>query len=97
MAVEVRLWSGLRRLTDGAEVVTVEVHNLAAFQNGFRCPTTHLDCHALFAAEVAAPQLCFGGIARAYPLDYLTRPCKNTSSKSRGNAAVEFGGHNLDP
>lgn len=37
-----------------SEVVTVEVHNLAAFQNGFRCPTTHLDCHALFAAEVAA-------------------------------------------
>ncbi len=41
-------------------VVTVEVHNLAAFQNAFRCPAWHLDTHALFARHLA-PQ--FGGRA----------------------------------
>ncbi len=29
-------------------VVTLEVHNLAAFQNAFRCPTEHLDARRLF-------------------------------------------------
>jgi ribose-phosphate pyrophosphokinase len=31
-------------------VVTLEVHNLAAFQNAFRCRTVHLDTHRLFVA-----------------------------------------------
>ncbi len=35
-------------------VVTLEVHNLAAFQNSFRCPTDHLDCAKLFADHFAA-------------------------------------------
>jgi ribose-phosphate pyrophosphokinase len=35
-------------------VVGLEVHNVAAFQNAFRCSTLHLDMHAAFAAEVAA-------------------------------------------
>ena len=30
-------------------VVTVTTHDLAAFQNAFRCATEHLDVHALFA------------------------------------------------
>lgn len=34
-------------------VVTLEVHNLAAFQNAFRCTTDHLDCAQLFAAHFA--------------------------------------------
>ena len=34
-------------------VVTLEVHNLAAFQNAFRCPTDHLDCARLFAGHFA--------------------------------------------
>lgn len=34
-------------------VVAMEVHNLAAFQNGFRCPTDHLDCARLFANHFA--------------------------------------------
>ncbi|MDP1731896.1 MAG: ribose-phosphate diphosphokinase [Devosia sp.] len=40
-------------------VVTLEVHNPAAFQNAFRCRTTHLDARHLFAAEVA--ELAAGG------------------------------------
>ena len=35
-------------------VITVDVHNPAAFQNGFRCSNIHLDTCKLFSAEVAA-------------------------------------------
>lgn len=35
-------------------VVTIDVHNPAAFQNGFRCRTVHLDTCRIFATEVAA-------------------------------------------
>jgi ribose-phosphate pyrophosphokinase len=34
-------------------VATVEVHNLAAFQNAFRCPTEHIDAAPLFADILA--------------------------------------------
>lgn len=34
-------------------LVTMEVHNLAAFQNAFRCSTTHLDAHRAFSRHVA--------------------------------------------
>ncbi|HEX9813045.1 MAG TPA: ribose-phosphate diphosphokinase [Burkholderiales bacterium] len=35
-------------------VVTLDVHNLAAFQNAFRCHTDHLDTSALFARHFSA-------------------------------------------
>ncbi|MDP2063777.1 MAG: ribose-phosphate diphosphokinase [Phaeovulum sp.] len=35
-------------------VVTIDVHNLAAFQNAFRCRTLHLDTGRMFAAEILA-------------------------------------------
>ncbi len=35
-------------------VVCVDVHNIAAFQNAFRCETVHLDAQALFARHVLA-------------------------------------------
>ena len=35
-------------------VVTLEVHNLAAFQNSFRCRTEHLEAHGLFADYFAS-------------------------------------------
>jgi ribose-phosphate pyrophosphokinase len=38
--------------TDG--VVTLDVHNLAAFQNAFRCRTEHLEARPLFVAYFAA-------------------------------------------
>ena len=34
-------------------VVTLDVHNLAAFQNAFRCRTEHLEAAPLFVAELA--------------------------------------------
>lgn len=34
-------------------VISADVHNPAAFQNGFRCRTVHLDTCRLFATEVA--------------------------------------------
>lgn len=35
-------------------LITVDVHNLAAFQNGFRCRTVNLDTVRLFSSEVAS-------------------------------------------
>lgn len=35
------------------DVVTVDVHNLAAFQNAFRCRTEHLEATSLFVAHYA--------------------------------------------
>jgi ribose-phosphate pyrophosphokinase len=55
-------------------VVTLEVHNLAAFQNAFRCRTEHLEAHGLFARffaerfgdrELAVVSPDVGGIKRA--------------------------------
>ena len=35
------------------QVITLEVHNLAAFENAFRCPTLHVPAAPLFAAHFA--------------------------------------------
>lgn len=35
-------------------LITMEVHNLAAFQNAFRCCTTHLDAYSLLGEHIAA-------------------------------------------
>ena len=34
-------------------VVTLDVHNLAAFQNAFRCPTEHLEGKTIFVHHFA--------------------------------------------
>jgi ribose-phosphate pyrophosphokinase len=34
-------------------VITMEVHNLAAFQNAFRCNTTHLDAYSVFSRHIS--------------------------------------------
>jgi ribose-phosphate pyrophosphokinase len=34
-------------------VIGIEVHNVAAFENAFRCPTWHIECAPLFAAHFA--------------------------------------------
>jgi ribose-phosphate pyrophosphokinase len=55
-------------------VITIEAHNLAAFQNAFRCDTDHLDANMLFAKhfqkvvgdeEVAVVSPDMGGVKRA--------------------------------
>jgi ribose-phosphate pyrophosphokinase len=47
-------------------VVTVDVHNLAAFENAFRCETIHLEARPLFAAHLA-PLLGGRGVAVVSP------------------------------
>jgi len=73
-------------------VVTIDVHNLAAFQNAFHCRTLHLDTAQLFAAEILArcgeaPAAVFspdgGGIKRAELL-------RETLLQMRGGP-VDFG------
>ncbi|WP_347311958.1 ribose-phosphate diphosphokinase [Defluviimonas sp. SAOS-178_SWC] len=47
----------LARLIEAAgadAVVTLDVHNLAAFQNAFRCPNWHLDTSRLFSRHLSA-------------------------------------------
>lgn len=76
-------------------VVTVDVHNLAAFQNGFRCRTLNLDTLRLFSAEVAghtgdapltilSPDL--GGVKRA---ELLRQAVELVRNKPAGFAVVE--------
>jgi ribose-phosphate pyrophosphokinase len=76
-------------------LVTVDVHNLSAFQNGFRCPTINLDTIRLFSAEVAgraadapvtilSPDL--GGAKRA---ELLRQAVELIRNKPAGLAVVE--------
>ncbi len=55
-------------------VITIDIHNLQAFQNSFRCPTEHLEAKNLFARyfikelhgkEMAVMSPDFGGAKRA--------------------------------
>jgi ribose-phosphate pyrophosphokinase len=76
-------------------VATLEVHNPAAFENGFRRPTEHLQAHGLFAAflgreladrelVVASPDV--GGIQRA---DRHRRALERRLGCAVGSAFVE--------
>jgi ribose-phosphate pyrophosphokinase len=47
-------------------VVTLDVHNLSAFQNAFRCHTDHLDARAIFVGHFAA-QIGSGALAVVSP------------------------------
>jgi len=48
------------------QVITFEVHNLAAMQNAFRCPTQHLPVHEAFA-ELADDLQTAGAVVVASP------------------------------
>jgi len=76
-------------------VATLEVHNPAAFENAFRCPTVHLQAHGLFAeflsrelagcdVVVASPDV--GGIKRA---DRHRRALERRLGRAVGSAFVE--------
>lgn len=54
--VTLRYLAGLFEAVGVDRVVTLEVHNLAAFQNAFRCATEHLEARKLFV-EHFAPRL----------------------------------------
>ena len=72
--VTTRYVASLFEAVGADRVVTLEVHDVAAFQNAFRCRTEHLEPHGLFAQHfasllgerelvVASPDV--GGIKRA--------------------------------
>lgn len=63
-------------------VITADVHNPAAFQNGFRCNTVHLDTCKLFSAEVA-------GRADTAPLVILSPDCGGVKRAELLRQAVE--------
>jgi len=52
--VATRYLAGLFESVGTDRVVTMDVHNLAAFQNAFRCRTEHLEAAGLFAGHFAA-------------------------------------------
>jgi ribose-phosphate pyrophosphokinase len=47
------------------QVIALEVHNVAAFQNAFRCATVHLDAHVVF--DKLLDELADGPLAVASP------------------------------
>ncbi|MGZ5184408.1 MAG: ribose-phosphate diphosphokinase [Caldimonas sp.] len=49
-----------------AQLIVLEAHNVAAFQNAFRCPTLHLSAHQVFA-ELAEKLAGTGPLAVASP------------------------------
>lgn len=72
--VTTRYIAALFEAVGADHVVTMEVHNLAAFQNSFRCATDHLDFVAEFAGyfasliteqEIAVVSPDAGGVKRA--------------------------------
>ena len=49
-----------------AQLIVLEAHNVAAFQNAFRCPTVHLSAHLVFD-EIAQAVAAIGPLAVASP------------------------------
>ena len=88
-------------------MVTMDVHNLAAFQNAFRCRTEHLEANPLFlrhllpelgnSAQIVVVSPDVGGIKRAERFrEALARALKQEVpgafvEKSRAKGAVSFG------
>ena len=77
------------------QVAVIEVHNVAAFENAFRCPTQHLDTAELFAAHfasmarkgdivVVSPDA--GGVKRA---DLFRQALERATGREIGSAFVE--------
>jgi ribose-phosphate pyrophosphokinase len=63
-------------------VVTLEVHNVAAFQNAFRCQTEHLEAHGLFADY-------FASLANDGPLVVASPDVGGTKRAARYRRALE--------
>lgn len=77
------------------QVLTLDVHNLAAFQNAFRCPTDHLEAKELFVehfaarfadADVVVVSPDIGGVKRA---ELFHESLSQRLSKPAGSAFME--------
>ena len=88
--VTTRYLAALLEAVGTARVLAMDVHNLAAFQNAFRCPTDHLEARKLFVdyfapllrdkpAVVISPDI--GGVKRAEAF-------RESLSKATGMAAA---------
>ncbi|MEO7159437.1 MAG: ribose-phosphate diphosphokinase [Polaromonas sp.] len=64
--VTLRYVAQLLEAVGTAQIIVLEVHNVAAFQNAFRCPTLHLEAHQVFEA-LASEMASTGPIAVASP------------------------------
>ena len=76
-------------------VMAIEVHNAAAFENAFRCPTRHIETAALFA-EHFAPMAKRGSIVAVSPdaggvkrVELFRRALERKSAQAIDNAFVE--------
>ncbi len=76
-------------------IVALDVHNLAAFENAFRCPTDHLEARKLFAdhfaelvgrAPVTVVSPDVGGVKRA---EALRVALEHRTARDVGNAFLE--------
>ncbi len=105
--VTMRYMAALIEAVGVDRVVGLEVHNLAAFQNAFRCPADHLDANRLFVDHLA-PLLAgvervavvspdVGGIKRAerfrQALSHALRrePAMAFVEKARAKGVLTFG------
>jgi len=77
------------------QIITLEVHNIAAFENAFRCPSIHIDSASLFAAHFAnifrgAPVVSVspdaGGAKRA---ESFRQELERMTGRTIGNAYME--------
>lgn len=103
--VTIRYVAGLFEAVGVDRLVVLDVHNLAAFQNAFRCPTEHLEAKKLFvdyfaavvqAGPVAVVSPDVGGVKRAERFrealsKRLGRPVANAFMEKQRSAGVVSG------
>jgi ribose-phosphate pyrophosphokinase len=66
-------------------VVTLDVHNLSAFQNAYRCATEHLEARSLFVAHFAALLADCGGTDRQAAHSSVTVVSPDTGGVKRAD------------
>jgi ribose-phosphate pyrophosphokinase len=103
--VTTRYLAALLEAVGADRVVTMDVHNLAAYQNAFRCQTDHLEARKLFAAffaeclkgeDIAVVSPDVGGVKRAErfreALEAATgKPVSNAFMEKRRSSGVVSG------
>jgi len=93
--ITIRYVASLFEAVGTNRVLTLDVHNLAAFQNAFRCHTDHLEAKSLFVRyfaplvrneEVVVVSPDMGGIKRA---EQFRQALANATGKTVSNAFME--------
>ena len=92
--VATRYLAALFEAVETDRVVTIDVHNLAAFQNAFRCRTDHLEATGLFVehfrsvidGEITVVSPDAGGVKRA---DRFRKAIARATGQEAGGAFME--------